>query len=373
MFRKKFIHIVRDEKFIDSAIRDFERGSPGQNIFVIIGLRKKCTLLKSDKVRFIRPRIAWILAPFASAFSKAIVFHSIGNVFEENLILRIDPKVNVVWISWGYDLYPKIKAVEEYLKTKTRAYYESLSPNRNSNRPIFKDKFRRSFKLQPSEETLVNRIDFIAPVLKSEFALLSSKYKIPESKYIRWNYLNIEEDILSNNPEFKIEGESLLLGHSGSVWLNHIDSLDQLEYLKIPFDELIIPCSYGDQKYISFLKKTLKEYSKVKIRILDDFLPYADYISIIKSCRYLFIDSLRQIGLGNILFFLYYGGIVIISEENPITIWFKEMGFFYSKIGDTDFLKIKGGHDIKGKLLSFWGYDAKLVLTMKFLNSIESK
>ncbi len=371
MFKKKFIHIVRDEKFIDSAWRDFERVRPGQNLFLIIGIPKKNQFLRFVKVRYVRPRIAWILAPFSNLFCKGVLFHSIGSVFEENIALRINPKVNVVWISWGYDLYPRINNLEQYLKPKTRKFFKSNFGRSKPAGVILESSFKNSFRNKPSDQLLLNRFNYIAPVLESEFDLLSLKYNISPSKYIRWNYLNIEEDIISLDPEFRIQGNSLLLGHSGSIWLNHLDALDQLDLLNISVDRIIIPCSYGDDDYIRFVKGELRRFRADKIHVLDEFLPYEQYISMIKSCKYLFIDTPRQIGLGNILFFLYYGGIVIVDETNPVVDWFDKMDFPLFKIDASRYVKVFGGDAAtKEKLRSFWGYETKTILTSKLLNSI---
>lgn len=367
MFRKKFIHIVRDEKFIDSAWRDFEEVAPGQNIFLIIGLQKKLSYIKYSKILFVRPRLVWILAPLSHFFAKAVIFHSLGSIFEENLILKINQKTKIAWISWGYDLYPRIKNVEEYLFCKTKAYYTTKVVSGNKTFDYLSGEFKRSFKVKPTEINLISRIDYFLPVLRSEFNLLSERFKIDSRKYLRWNYLTLEEDVISRDSNINISGKSLLLGNSGSIWLNHLDALEELDQLNLEFDHVILPCSYGDSKYISFLKDSLKDKS-LDIQLIDQFLPYDKYITILTKCKYFLINTDRQIALGNILFFLYYGGYLVIRKNNPVVGWLSDLDMPSSLIDYSDFVIIKGG-DLKSKttLLSFWGKDTKRSLTVDFL------
>lgn len=372
VFNKKFIHIVRDEKFIDSAFRDFEEAAPNQNLFLIIGVKKSFTYIKSAKVFFVRPRMAWVLASYSHFFAKAIIFHSVGSVFEENLLLKINPKTNIVWISWGYDLYPKLKNIEDFLLPITSSFFNSYS---SPNRRIYdysKSEFKNSFRIQASSIDLISRINFISPVLKSEFDLLSKSFSIENQKYLRWNYLTLEEDIISKNSEINISGKSLLLGHSGSIWLNHLDALEGLDQLDLEFDQIILPCSYGDERYISYLKESLKEKSE-KIQFIDYFLPYEEYVKVLEKCKFFFINTDRQIALGNILFFLYYGGYVVIRKNNPVVEWISELEIPFTDFDSSDFVLVKGGDsETKSTLLSFWGKETKRSLTNEFLIKIES-
>lgn len=369
-FRNFFFHIVRDEKFIDSAYRDFEVVAPNQNIFLIIGPKKPLTYIKSAKIYFVRPRIVWIFAPFSHLFSRAIIFHSIGSIFEENLILRINSSTKIAWISWGYDLYPRIKNIEEFLLPKTKKFFRSISSPRTKLKSDLKSDFKNSFKVEPSNSKLMSRIDFISPVLKSEFDLLSEKFNIPSSKYLRWNYLTLEEDVIRKEPKMNNSGKSLLLGNSGSIWLNHLDILDDLNSMNLDFDEVILPCSYGDREYISFMKEIIKDKLQ-GVQLIENFLPYDKYIKILEKCKYLLINTERQIALGNILFFLYYGGSVIIRKNNPIVRWIEELDIPFNSMDNSEFISVNGGNEkTKTTLLSYWGKETKVYLTINFLSEI---
>lgn len=371
MFKKRFVHIVHDEKFIDSAFRDFEEVAPNQNIFVCIGLKKILSFIKHSKIYFVRPRLAWLLSPYSYFFAKAIIFHSVASIFEENLILRINIKTKVVWISWGFDLYPRINKLEEYLSKKTKDYFNSIPLTKVDSCFDQKVGFKKSFKVKLSDEIFISRIDFFSPVLKSEFELISDKFKIDANKYLRWNYLNLEEDIVLKNLDLEISGNSLLLGNSGSIWLNHVDALDELINLNLKFDKIVVPCSYGDVKYIDFLKMNLDFKSK-HVYFIDGFLPYREYVNILMSCKYIFINSERQIALANILFFLFYNGIVVIRKQNPIVQWAYEMRLNIILLDSSDFVMINGGDiETKNTLISYWGKEKKRSLTLSFIEKIE--
>ncbi|HCX76600.1 MAG TPA: hypothetical protein DHU93_15575 [Algoriphagus sp.] len=100
---------------------------------------------------------------------------------------------------------------------------------------------------------------------------------------------------------------------------------------------------------------------------------YEEYVKVLEKCKYFLINTERQIGLGNILFFLYYGGFVVIRKNNPVVEWMSELEIPFTELDSSDFVLVKGGDlETKSTLLSFWGKETKRSLTIDYLAKIGS-
>jgi hypothetical protein len=105
-----------------------------------------------------------------------------------------------------------------------------------------------------------------------------------------------------------------IVGNSGSPTNNHLDVIQFLENNRVPAD-LILPVSYGDPHYISFLKKESK-FSFGKVQFLERFMPFEEYLNLIASSDGLIMNTLRPQGYGNILMMMYLGKPVYFNEGN---------------------------------------------------------
>jgi hypothetical protein len=99
---KKIIHIVRDDKFIDSAINIFSHFSffnqrylwPRQHITIQwINQIEKIEIINTEKE----------LVNIINGNADLVILHSL--VIEPRYLLDINPEIKLIWISWGYDIY----------------------------------------------------------------------------------------------------------------------------------------------------------------------------------------------------------------------------------------------------------------------------
>jgi glycosyltransferase involved in cell wall biosynthesis len=107
---------------------------------------------------------------------------------------------------------------------------------------------------------------------------------------------------------------TLLLGNSGTPSNNHLDAVRFLSEHRIKAD-LVVPVSYGDRRYISFLRKNL-HYAFGKVTFVDQFLPFEDYVKLLASADALVMNTIRPMGYGNILMMLYMGKPVFLNPRN---------------------------------------------------------
>ena len=107
---------------------------------------------------------------------------------------------------------------------------------------------------------------------------------------------------------------SLILGNSGSPTNNHLDAVQFLEDHRIQAD-LLIPVSYGDKRYISFLKKRLK-FNYGKIEFVERYMAFEEYLNFLARADGLIMNTVRPQGYGNILMMMYIGKPVFFNSKN---------------------------------------------------------
>lgn len=352
IFKKKHLHIVSDEKFIDAAYRVFEEVRPGENDFVILGRKRKLVHVKDAKVLFIRPTLLWFFRRLLYYRYKSIVFHRLDGKFLKLLTISVSSKIPLFWIGWGFDYYEfcHIKLYKQYTQDivdgfqlgKSEAVSHSFIPQLDRAADMNK---------------VFDRINFFGPVLQSEYLVLSKFYPQNKMEFLDWNYLTLEDDIINGFEEQVITGNNLMLGNSANPVNNQIDAFDDILDFKFSYDDIVCPLSYGDGRYRDIVVDRGKLLFSERFKPITSFLPYHNYVDQIISCRYVFINSYRQVAMGNILLMLYLGAYVILEKSNPSYAFFVGNGI---QVFSVDEAKWKDFPEIdlsstRRKLAELWG------------------
>ena len=79
--------------------------------------------------------------------------------------------------------------------------------------------------------------------------------------------------------------------------------------------DLLIPVSYGDKRYISFLKKHLK-FKYGKVEFVDRYMEFEEYLNFLATSDGLIMNTIRPQGYGNILMMMYIGKPVFFNPKN---------------------------------------------------------
>ncbi len=350
--------MVEDEKFIDFAIREFNEADEESHLFLIVGADQKLQFIKSSKVLILHPRLFWYLVPFAKGHVKSIFFHSLPSKFYKNIVLRIPSGIPIFWISWGFDLIDVFGDINNYLKPKTKKILPAKKINfskKNIVSPYF-----QAFKNLPNITSMVCRINFITTVIEEEKKIIDLEQFPITPKWIPWNYFTMEQDVIKGFEDKVVFGNNLLLGNSGNFWNNHLDAFDDLKEFQIDFDRVICPLSYGDQNYRKLIQLEGEFIFGEKFVAMNNFLAYPDYVKQLLSCSYVFINSLRQLGLGNLLLLLYLGSKVILDESNPVFNFFikNEIRVFSVQEAKSERHENIDLDKTRFNLIRIWGKDA---------------
>ena len=105
------------------------------------------------------------------------------------------------------------------------------------------------------------------------------------------------------------------MGNSGYPTNNHLDAIEYITRNKIKAN-LYLPVSYGDRRYITFLKKKLSNYSNGSIEFIDKYMRFDEYLKFLRGADGFVMNSVRPQGYGNVLMMLYLGKAIFMNERN---------------------------------------------------------
>jgi len=327
------LHIVVDDKFIDTAYQMFEKVYPGQNKFMIISNKKEFKFIKKTPIEQINFK-TFLTKAFIDSLSQYefVVIHWL-DVVKLEVIRRSPSSIKFLWIGWGGDYYDFIN-LELYLP-ETKKLLKKLGENRDlpllSRTKLLIMKLYSKF--MPIKK-IINKISYFSPVLRSEYPLVANSFTEFRAKYLDWNYGTLEELIGTETDEYK-QGKNILFGNSATFENNHIDLLPLLSTLNFSGRRLIMPLSYGDSNYATYITSTMLK-NNIPITPLLNFMPLEEYNQIIFTCSIVIMNHKRQQGLGNIVALMYRGAKIFLNEDNPVYQYYKEKGAILFSINELN-------------------------------------
>ena len=329
--QKKILHLSMDDKFTDMALYYFELLQPNTNTLVVY----------TDKQpKFIKTNSVWVNK--RNIFGKIniddydlVILHSLSTVWF-NFIKKLPKNIPIVWIGWGYDYYdllPQKLLLDKTIKISTGN--EGLFNFFSCIKKIIK---KILFLNQPNKKEIIERIDYFAPVLESEYTMIKQALnfrRFPE--YIFFNYGSLEKNLIKNFNKKIVNGNNILVGNSATDTNNHIEIFDLLNTLVLDDStKIICPLSYGNETYKKNIINIGNNMLGERFDPLVEFMDIDDYISKIISCKVVIMNHVRQQAFGNIITMLYLGAKVFLREENPIYIFLKNKDAIIYSIHDLE-------------------------------------
>ena len=325
------LHLVPDEKFIDTAYKNFESVAPSCNTFFVPSWDKKLKYIKNTPVKFINP-FSFKNPFFMKSLKKYdfIMLHSF-NTFNQRLLANTSQDLTFVWIGYGYDYYDLIYEDRNWLyQEKTRAIVNELTQNGSSAvtthmKHALKQLARKALYNNLDKKAIVEKINFFAPVLENEYNMVASKFGSSFPEYVAWNY---GSSVALFNNERKSHcnpnGNNILIGNSATPTNNHIEVFDLLRTQNLDNRKIICPLSYGNSDYASIIKDIGRSYFGENFLGLDTFMPYEEYTELIGTCSNVIMNHNRQQATGNIVVMLLLGANIFLSQINPLYSFLKQ-------------------------------------------------
>jgi hypothetical protein len=283
------------------------------------------------------------------------------------LITKVPSNIKVVWIGWGFD-YFRFWDLKDYKPITQKLVGDPVRTILIKKRNIF----LKELEIPVPDEKFLSRVDYFSPVLDVEFHIFKKFFPNLKFEFLDWNYLTLEDDIIKGFEEKFVNGNNLLFGNSALPLNNHLDGIDLIINFNFDYDQILCPLSYGDK---TNRNETIIKGNKIfgnNFIPITDFLDYNEYVNNLISCKYFFVNSLRQVAMGNIVLMLYLGSKVILDKSNPVYEFFITRGVqvFSIEEANTGQLPSIDLENTRSKLKEIWGRTAILEKTKSLLEAI---
>jgi len=308
------------------ALREFEEVLPGKNIPIIVGKSSPLCYIKNTPIEFHSAES--LKRKLSAGECEAVIFHSLPDV---KLLNLIPEEIKVVWIGWGYDYYQRL-LVESFpdglFLPKTRNLYEKLSapPRFSKVKTLIKAMFKIS---EANTNLLLSRVDFFSPVIDVEYHLARNNNSWFRAKYLEWNYGTVEDDLSASedSKQNHVLGGNILVGNNAYFENNHLEVFETLKSnVDLKGKDIFVPLSYGSSSYKEKLINIGKTMFGTQFVPLTDFVEKKEYIKLLQSCGYVFMNHIRQQALANICIMMLKGARIYMNSASPLYRWFLDRG-----------------------------------------------
>lgn len=327
-----FLHILLDEKVVNSFIYMMEECFPNQSTYLIIA---KDGLLKRVKERediLSLDGESKELKHFLSNISryKHVCLHSmLGRKFYTYI-----HHPSISWVIWGVDLYGPLLQSKGY-----ELYYDEAQQYRvrAGRMPVWLYKILTTIRDRQTarrEEIMINRMRYIITDNGCDYDVFKKYYGDKSiTFYGTINYYPIESLIDPSKHGEVCSGNAIWVGNSADANGNNVWVFEKLAGFS---DDITImsPISYGDVRFMKFIDEEGKRLLGKKFAPLKDFLPVNEYYAKFLQANAFIFGHFRQCAVGNILMALYFGGKVFLSNRNPLLPMYKKSGFYIYSIED---------------------------------------
>ncbi|MGI6320696.1 MAG: TDP-N-acetylfucosamine:lipid II N-acetylfucosaminyltransferase [Bacteroidales bacterium] len=321
MHLPRILHIFNNDKIVKDTITLFNKVTEYKQSFIIISNDvekiegsysdiENLELIEqnSELIEKLRRKIDGFDIVFLQALSYPKAKLLAKNKFKNTIF---------IWGLWGYELY-------NYVYYKKRVERNSISfIQKLKDYYTFNIIYKRAFK----------KINYALFLLEYDYNLLKDNAKT-KAKWLPGSYQTIEQ-INEHFPNFKVAGNSILVGNSSTSSNNHFLIFDKISSIREK--KIICPLNYGDLNYQREVIIAGNNIFNDDFFPLVEFLPLKDYLEIIKECGVTIFAHERQQAFGTIIQMLYAGSKVFLSNKSPLYGYCIDNGFYvYSVEDDLD-------------------------------------
>jgi hypothetical protein len=332
---REIIHISQDEKFIELTKYQFNAVYGVNNTYYIVVKDKSQSLIfvEEDFKTVVIEKDELISLAKKLPTNSIIIFHSLVSAFFPFINILVGKHI-LIWMFFGMEIYndkdfykrKKLYASSTHrlYPTKKESFIKSLKDNL---RPFFR-LLRPSLPLSSKEKKkkIFNTFNYIGLLYKEDFDYISKIAKIKSAHHFHYTYYPLEKIIdINDNPELK--KNKIMIGNSGHLTSNHFDVFKKISNYSLENNEIIMPLSYGNGRYIERIKNNIpQQFNKNKMNLLTGFLPLEDYNLILKHVNIFILYTKRQQGVGNVIALIWHGAKVFLSHKNTFYHFLKRIG-----------------------------------------------
>lgn len=332
MNKYRILHILPDEKVIDTFIEMLEHIFPNENLFLIIKPQNNLLHVKTkNNTIYMSPNSSDFLNFIKDLNTyKEVVLHGILDCKYFSKIVH----PNISWVIWGADMYELLLYPRGY-----KLYFddERQWKIRAQKYPIWLYKLlckiRDKKKYDRSRIMLKKISNFYA--IRPDYDLLCNYFPECSNKRVAtFSYYPLEKMINSDNMDKFVSGTSIWVNNCAKQNGNHIEVFEALKKVKLDNSKVYCPLSYGDKRFANYLIKYGENLFNKDFLPMLDFIPREKYYNYFYDVNSFIYGHLRQCAEGNIMVSLYVGGKCFLYKKNPLYSYFKELGCEIYSIDD---------------------------------------
>lgn len=345
------IHLVPDEKFIDTFIEIAEHVcSPGENVYLVRG-NKPFKLVKSPNV-IEAPLESLVLSQYmqqATAADKVYIHYLGMDVCE--WLGKTETKAALLWVFWGSEFFEMAGVAFDLFEPLTEAY---IKKTRNEDVPLSRFKILHHYRgwkrkqqnnrVQAEKRAVfgktVARLSYILHYNSYDFDLIKKHFPT-KAKYQYYNYpppysfKEIDQNINAVESPFEISASDLnvWLGNSGYPANNHLDYIAQMAHMDIDQLKVWAPLNYGNADYIQHIIDTGHKHLHSKFKAITEYMSFDSFMRVIYAMDISIMPHKRAQAFGNIQLLLYFGK-KIYMDENTLYRFLLERGYHIYSVED---------------------------------------
>jgi len=343
---KKIVHILIDSPHIDTGCREFEIVAPGRHIFVVPGEVRVLQYVKKTKIIFLSYKD--INSLIESNVCATVVFHSLNPSFL-SILNSISPSTKIIWLGMGYDYYDLLLSeaypnglflnetaalMQKRKKERIKQNFQKITLRKIKSYII--KMLENSVNVNPTvfTPTLLQKIDYFCPPTDIEYRMALELNKWFTAKFIPWNYGTAEDDLMIDEKRLGLHiGQNILVGNSATEENNHLEIFSIIKN-KIDYSnrKIFVPLGYGNEWYSNYIVEQGFKFFGNAFVPMTEMIEKDNYIKILQSCGYAFMNHIRQQAGGNILTMMLHGSKIYMNENSPLYRWLLEKGAFIFSI-----------------------------------------
>lgn len=291
----KFLHIFncKGGGFFDrvmASIRNNDLFDENEHYFLIRNEEKYNSIQNKNNV-ILDLQKGSLVSKYDKDFN-FFILHSLDSL-DEPLQIPKKMRKRVFWRTWGIDAGLK--------KVRTKRIRVMLARNLRYYK-------QRRIVNQFCGIGIANLVDEIN--MKEKYGNKAKLYRFP---YI--TTVQINENFRGNN--FHNEKINVLIGHSGYLGDNHIESMKKLLPIKDKV-EIFIPLVYGDKEYIKKVSDFANKNFGKNSHILTEHLDFEKYCNLVSKMNFAFFPYTHSYALGNINIALNYSVNMVLNKKGLI-------------------------------------------------------
>lgn len=291
------LHVAGLDKFIPPFVNFVYEEFDESHHFWLVGSIEKHPLTLRDGIYicgrgFVNRLKGYTKLIFQLHAAKKVIIHGLFSRSIE-LILALFPWLlpKCYWVIWGNDLY------------------------RYQNPRIgFKSNFNEAIR-----KFVIKRIGHLVTYIPGDVALARKWYGAQGQHHECLMYLSnlvspqaLESSTTTNVLERSL---SILVGNSADPSNNHIEVLEKLLPYKSKNIKIYVPLSYGNKSHAVNVSKQGHEWFGEKFIPLNNFMPFDNYLDLLKNIDIAFFNHERQQGMGNTITLLGLGKSVYMRHD----------------------------------------------------------